>query len=98
MRYLAKALIRFYQSAISPQLGVVCRYEPSCSHYAYQAIDRHGAVRGSWLALRRLGRCHPGRPDGYDPVPDREPGGPERHTSHRTTQRPTGEAEESKAH
>jgi len=98
VRHLAKSLIRFYQSAISPQLGVVCRYEPSCSHYAYEAIDRHGAVRGGWLALRRLGCCHPGRPGGYDPVPDRGQGGPEQHSTHRTTHRPTGEAEESKAH
>ena len=69
MRHLAKALIRFYQGAISPQLGTACRYEPSCSHYAHEAIDRHGVLRGGWLALRRLGRCHPGRARGYDPVP-----------------------------
>ena len=90
MRYLAKALIRLYQSTISPQLGVVCRYEPSCSHYAYEAIDRHGVVRGGWLAVRRLGRCRPGRPGGYDPVPGSE--------DRRTTHRHSSEAEESKAH
>ncbi len=62
-------LIRGYQAGISPGLGTLCRFEPSCSRYAYEAIERHGALRGSWLAARRLGRCHPGTPGGYDPVP-----------------------------
>ena len=65
------ALIRFYQRAISPGLGTMCRFEPSCSRYAYEAIEIHGAGRGLWLAVRRLGRCHPGRTGGYDPVPPR---------------------------
>lgn len=71
MKSAIKLIIRFYQRAISPQLGPACRYEPSCSHYAYEAVDRHGALRGSWMAVRRLGRCHPGREGGFDPVPDR---------------------------
>ena len=66
------ALIRLYQRGISPALGTMCRFEPSCSRYAYEAIEIHGAGRGLWLAARRLGRCHPGRTGGYDPVPLRD--------------------------
>lgn len=61
--------IRFYQGAISPHLPPVCRFTPSCSQYAVEAITRHGAVRGLWLAMRRIGRCHPWGGSGYDPVP-----------------------------
>jgi putative membrane protein insertion efficiency factor len=66
---LLMMLVRGYQVAISPLLPPSCRYSPTCSHYAIEALRRHGAARGSWLALRRLGRCHPFRPGGYDPVP-----------------------------
>ena len=62
-------LVRGYQVAISPLLPPACRYYPTCSHYAVEALERHGAWRGSWLALRRILRCHPFRPGGYDPVP-----------------------------
>ena len=62
-------LLRIYQWTISPLLGPACRYEPSCSHYAVEAISRHGALRGSALATRRLTRCHPLGDSGYDPVP-----------------------------
>jgi hypothetical protein len=62
-------LIRIYQLLVSPLLGAVCRFEPSCSHYAHTAIVRYGALRGTWLAVRRLLRCHPFNPGGYDPVP-----------------------------
>ncbi|HEY1077002.1 MAG TPA: membrane protein insertion efficiency factor YidD [Fontimonas sp.] len=62
-------LIRVYQVLISPILGPRCRFYPSCSHYAIDALRQHGALRGSWLALRRLLRCHPLHPGGYDPVP-----------------------------
>jgi uncharacterized protein len=62
-------LIRAYQVGISPWLGPACRYEPTCSAYADQAVRKHGAARGSWLALRRLLRCHPWGGSGYDPVP-----------------------------
>jgi putative membrane protein insertion efficiency factor len=68
----ARALIfgvRVYQVALSPVLGGQCRYYPSCSAYALEALARHGARRGAWLAVRRIGRCHPFRPGGYDPVP-----------------------------
>ena len=63
------ALVRGYQLALSPLLPAACRYYPTCSAYAIEAIERYGAARGSWLAARRLARCHPFRPGGYDPVP-----------------------------
>lgn len=63
------ALIRGYKVLISPALPPACRFTPTCSQYALEAIRRHGAVRGSWLALRRLARCHPFNPGGYDAVP-----------------------------
>jgi hypothetical protein len=66
-------LIRVYQWTLSPMLGAHCRFYPSCSCYAHEALDRHGALRGTWLAVKRLARCHPFSPGGYDPVPD-EPG------------------------
>ena len=62
-------LIRGYQKFISPALPPACRFYPSCSQYAIEAIARHGALRGSWLAARRLARCHPFHPGGVDPVP-----------------------------
>lgn len=61
--------IRVYQYLISPLLGPHCRFHPTCSHYAVEAIETHGAIRGGWLALRRLSRCHPWHPGGCDPVP-----------------------------
>ena len=72
MKYTFLACIRFYQRAVSPTLGASCRYEPTCSRYAYEAIERYGALRGAWLGLRRIARCHPGRAGGYDPVPHRD--------------------------
>jgi uncharacterized protein len=69
MRAALIALIRVYQRFISPLLGPRCRYYPSCSAYAVEALQRHGAGRGSWLAVRRVCRCHPFQPGGYDPVP-----------------------------
>ncbi len=70
MRPALLRLIRIYQALVSPSLGVACRYEPTCSHYAYEAIERHGAWRGVRLAASRLSRCRPGGGGGYDPVPD----------------------------
>jgi uncharacterized protein len=67
-RVLATA-IRGYQVVVSPALPPSCRFTPSCSQYALEAITRHGAFRGSWLAARRLVRCHPFHPGGFDPVP-----------------------------
>jgi hypothetical protein len=69
MRALLRFLIRAYQLAISPLLGPRCRFYPSCSQYALEAVTQHGPLRGTWLALCRLGRCHPFHPGGYDPVP-----------------------------
>jgi putative membrane protein insertion efficiency factor len=66
--------IRLYQLVVSPLLGPRCRFYPSCSAYAVEALQRHGALRGSWLAVRRLGRCHPWNPGGPDPVPPARPG------------------------
>ncbi len=65
----AKAMIRFYQTALSPYIGRRCRFLPTCSEYAWQAIDRYGLARGGSLAIRRIMRCHPFGPGGYDPVP-----------------------------
>lgn len=62
-------LVRAYQITLSPLLPASCRYYPSCSTYAVEALERHGALRGGWLTLRRLVRCNPFRPGGYDPVP-----------------------------
>ena len=69
MRRLIQTMIRLYQLLVSPWLGPRCRFYPSCSHYALQALEEHGLWHGSWLALRRLARCHPFHPGGYDPVP-----------------------------
>lgn len=62
-------LIRAYQLAVSPWLGNRCRFHPSCSEYSMEALRRHGLLRGLWLGVRRVGRCHPWHPGGYDPVP-----------------------------
>jgi putative membrane protein insertion efficiency factor len=63
------ALIRVYQRVISAWTPRICRYYPTCSEYAIQAVARYGAVQGLWMAVRRIGRCHPFAPGGYDPVP-----------------------------
>jgi uncharacterized protein len=62
-------IVRGYQILISPYLAPACRYQPTCSNYAIEALDRFGPAQGSWLAIKRICRCHPGYPGGYDPVP-----------------------------
>ncbi len=69
MKAVLLALIHFYQRHISPLLGSNCRYYPTCSHYTADAIERYGALRGGWMGLRRIARCHPWAAGGFDPVP-----------------------------
>ncbi len=66
---LLRFIVRAYQWLVSPLLGPTCRFHPSCSHYAEEALARHGAMRGSWLTARRICRCGPWHPGGFDPVP-----------------------------
>lgn len=70
MKRAMLVLLRGYQYTLRPMLGSHCRFYPSCSDYAMEAVERHGAMRGAWLAVRRVGRCHPYHPGGFDPVPE----------------------------
>jgi putative membrane protein insertion efficiency factor len=69
MKTITLWIIRFYQKAISPVLPPSCRFTPTCSHYAYEAIQKYGFLKGGWLGVKRIGRCHPFTSGGYDPVP-----------------------------
>ncbi len=71
MARLFLAMIRLYQLTLSPFIGRSCRFEPSCSRYTAACIEEHGAARGAWLGVLRIGRCHPFHPGGYDPPPPR---------------------------
>jgi len=70
MKRLAMGVIRLYQLTLSPLLPPSCRFTPSCSRYTYEAIDRFGVAKGGWLGIKRIGRCHPFHPGGFDPVPE----------------------------
>lgn len=67
----ATVMIRGYQRLLSPRMGVNCRFQPTCSQYALEAIDRHGFFKGGWMAVVRLSKCHPLHEGGYDPVPEK---------------------------
>ncbi len=69
MKKIAMALIRLYQNTLSRALPSACRFYPSCSQYTYEAIARYGFLRGGWMGVKRIARCHPFNPGGYDPVP-----------------------------
>ena len=71
--YILSLPVRAYRLVLSPYVGNGCRYQPTCSVYALDALERHGALKGGWLALRRIGRCHPWGGYGYDPVPGADP-------------------------
>lgn len=73
MKRIIIGIFRGYQIAISPLLGPRCRFHPTCSHYAIESVERFGALRGSWLAIKRIGRCHPFNEGGLDPVPEQYP-------------------------
>jgi uncharacterized protein len=68
VKYVLLWPLKFYKIVVSPLLPPACRFVPTCSEYAYQAVDRYGVVRGGWMGIRRIARCHPFRPGGYDPV------------------------------
>ena len=85
MRKIISFLIKCYRYAISPYLPRTCRYEPTCSAYALEALEKHGALKGTWLSIKRVGRCHPFVAGGYDPVPETRCDHRHSHAHHLTT-------------
>jgi putative membrane protein insertion efficiency factor len=82
MRFLLILLVKGYRLIFSPYVGRSCRFAPTCSQYALDALNEYGALKGSWLALRRIGRCHPWHAGGYDPVPTKTDGPQNHHCTH----------------
>ncbi|AVW92170.1 membrane protein insertion efficiency factor YidD [Celeribacter baekdonensis] len=80
LAYVVSLPVRAYRLIFSPWIGYNCRYQPTCSAYAMEALEKHGALKGSYLTMRRIGRCHPLGGTGYDPVPD--PKQPHSHSKH----------------
>lgn len=80
LAWVLKKIVRGYQVAISPLMAPRCRFYPTCSSYAIEALEKHGAIKGSWLTIKRLSKCHPLHPGGLDPVPD--PKQPHVHGAH----------------
>jgi len=72
MKIILMGIIKIYQKVISPLTPPSCRFYPTCSHYGIEAIEKHGAAKGSWLAVRRISKCHPFHEGGFDPVPEKE--------------------------
>ena len=72
MKKILMFIIKIYQKVISPLTPPSCRFYPTCSHYGIEAIEKHGALKGSWLAIRRISKCHPFHEGGFDPVPEKE--------------------------
>ncbi|MCF2947201.1 membrane protein insertion efficiency factor YidD [Paraglaciecola aquimarina] len=72
LRKIPIGIIKFYQIVISPMLGPTCRFHPSCSYYAISAITQHGIIKGSWLSIKRISKCHPLHSGGNDPVPEKK--------------------------
>lgn len=72
MKKILLGMITFYQKAISPMKPPSCRFHPTCSHYGLEAIEKHGALKGSWLTIRRISKCHPFHEGGFDPVPEKK--------------------------
>jgi putative membrane protein insertion efficiency factor len=72
LRKIPIGIIKLYQTVLSPMLGPTCRFHPSCSHYAIDAITEHGMIKGCWLSIKRILKCHPLNDGGYDPVPEKK--------------------------
>ncbi|MDA1802058.1 membrane protein insertion efficiency factor YidD [Bacillus cereus group sp. BY6-1LC] len=72
MKQIFIGIIRFYQKFISPMTPPTCRFYPTCSHYGLEAVQKHGALKGFWLTCKRILKCHPFHPGGFDPVPDKK--------------------------
>ncbi|WP_297819211.1 membrane protein insertion efficiency factor YidD [uncultured Paraglaciecola sp.] len=72
LRKVPVGIIKLYQTLLSPMLGPTCRFHPSCSHYAVDAITEHGMIRGCWISIKRILKCHPFNDGGYDPVPEKK--------------------------